>query len=139
MTSAAIETRDLRKVFQDPERGEVEAVCGIDLECRYGEIYGLLGPNGAGKSTTLRILATILAPTSGSATVDGVDVAHEQLDRLHRLVRRDAQDHGAEHARGVARRRGARRRRLGEQAAKAWGRLRRAPVHERVVASRLPG
>ena len=63
----AIEARDLRKTFHDPQRGTVEAVRGVDLSCRRGEIYGLLGPNGAGKTTTLRMLATILAPTSGSA------------------------------------------------------------------------
>jgi sodium transport system ATP-binding protein len=85
MSAAAILTRDLRKVFEDPERGAVEALRGVDLECRYGEIYGLLGPNGAGKSTTLRILATILAPSSGSAEVDGVDVARDPLEVRRRL------------------------------------------------------
>jgi len=85
MSDAAIRTRDLKKVFQDPERGAVEALRGVDLECRYGEIYGLLGPNGAGKSTTLRILATILAPTSGTAELDGVDVATNPLEVRKRL------------------------------------------------------
>ena len=85
MTERAILTRDLRKVFQDPEKGAVEALQGVDLECRYGEIYGLLGPNGAGKSTTLRILATILAPTSGSAAVAGVEVASDPLEVRRRL------------------------------------------------------
>ncbi len=83
--NAAIRTRGLRKVFRDPERGEVEALSGIDLECREGEIYGLLGPNGAGKTTTLRILATILAPTAGSAEVAGVDVAADPLEVRRRL------------------------------------------------------
>jgi sodium transport system ATP-binding protein len=85
MSALAIETHDLRKVFHDPERGDVEALAGVDLACRYGEIYGLLGPNGAGKTTTLRILATILAPSSGSALLDGVDVAREPLEVRRRL------------------------------------------------------
>jgi len=85
MSALAIETRDLRKVFRDPERGDVEALAGVDLACRYGEIYGLLGPNGAGKTTTLRILATILAPSSGSALLDGVDVAADPLEVRRRL------------------------------------------------------
>jgi sodium transport system ATP-binding protein len=85
LSDSAIRTHDLRKVFQDPERGPVEALRGIDLECRYGEIYGLLGPNGAGKSTALRILATILAPSSGTAELDGVDVARDPLEVRRRL------------------------------------------------------
>ena len=55
--------------------GEVTAVDGVDLDVASGEIYGFLGPNGAGKSTTVRMLCTLLAPTSGSATVAGFDVA----------------------------------------------------------------
>ncbi len=82
---AAIATRGLRKVFSDPERGAVEAVRGVDLECRYGEIYGLLGPNGAGKTTTLRMLATILAPTSGEARVAGADVRTQSLEVRRRI------------------------------------------------------
>ncbi|MCP3920018.1 MAG: ATP-binding cassette domain-containing protein [bacterium] len=78
-TEAAILAEGLEKTFHDPQRGTVEAVKGLDLECRSGEIYGLLGPNGAGKTTTLRMLATILAPTGGRATVAGVDVATDPL------------------------------------------------------------
>ncbi len=54
--------------------GEVEAVRGIDLEVRAGEIFGFLGPNGAGKSTTISILCTLLRATSGTASVAGIDV-----------------------------------------------------------------
>ena len=64
----------LAKTFFDEARGEVNAVQGIDFECRAGEIFGLLGANGAGKTTTLRMLATILAPTSGNAFILGHDV-----------------------------------------------------------------
>jgi ABC-2 type transport system ATP-binding protein len=55
--------------------GELTAVDGVDLDVASGEIYGFLGPNGAGKSTTVRMLCTLLAPTSGRATVAGYDVA----------------------------------------------------------------
>jgi sodium transport system ATP-binding protein len=82
---AAIRTRGLSKVYSDKKRGTVEALRGLDLDCRRGEIFGLLGPNGAGKTTTLRILATILAPTAGSAWLDGVDVAADPLEARRRL------------------------------------------------------
>ena len=59
--------------------GEVRAVDGIDLAVSKGEIYGFLGPNGAGKSTTVRILTTLMLPTSGSATVAGFDVVAEPV------------------------------------------------------------
>ncbi|MFK7919839.1 MAG: ATP-binding cassette domain-containing protein [Ilumatobacter sp.] len=68
--TAAITTHDLRRTF-----GENEAVAGVDLAVETGEIYGFLGPNGAGKSTTVKMLCTLLSPTSGSATVAGFDVA----------------------------------------------------------------
>ena len=69
---AAIETRDLRREF-----GSVTAVDALTLEVRPGEVFGLLGPNGAGKTTTIKMLITLLPPTSGSATVAGHDIAHE--------------------------------------------------------------
>jgi len=81
----AVEARGLTKVYLDRKRGPVEALRSLDLTCRAGEIYGLLGPNGAGKTTTLRILATILAPTSGSARVAGVDVVSDPLEARRRL------------------------------------------------------
>lgn len=81
----AIEANGLEKTYHDPQRGTVQAVRGIDLDCRSGEIYGLLGPNGAGKTTTLRMLSTILAPSAGSARVAGVDVAADPLEVRRRI------------------------------------------------------
>ena len=72
-----IEARGLVKRFHDNKRGDVCAVDGVSFSCRPGEIYGLLGANGAGKTTTLRILATILAPSEGTAIVAGYDLARD--------------------------------------------------------------
>ncbi len=68
----AISTKDLVRNF-----GEVRAVDGIDLAVRRGEVYGFLGPNGAGKTTVIRILITLLAPTSGEIEVAGYDVVRQ--------------------------------------------------------------
>jgi ABC-2 type transport system ATP-binding protein len=68
----AIETEGLVKAF-----GTTRAVDGIDLAVRPGTVYGVLGPNGAGKTTTIRMLASLLRPTAGSARVLGHDVVHE--------------------------------------------------------------
>jgi ABC-2 type transport system ATP-binding protein len=70
---AVIETRGLRRVFKSRRR-VVEAVAGVDLTVRKGEIFGFLGPNGAGKTTTLRMLATLLPSSGGTATVAGCDL-----------------------------------------------------------------
>ena len=72
-----IEARHLVKRFRDKKRGAVCAVNGVSFSCRPGEIYGLLGANGAGKTTILRMLATILAPSEGTAIVAGYDVAKD--------------------------------------------------------------
>ncbi len=69
-----IEAINLTKVFHDRKRGDVRAVDGINFRCRPGQIYGLLGANGAGKTTTLRLLATILQPSDGTAQVAGFDI-----------------------------------------------------------------
>ncbi len=71
-----IDVRDLVKVFPG-RKGGVRAVDGITFSCRAGEIFGILGPNGAGKTTTLRILATSLKPSGGTAVVAGHDIARE--------------------------------------------------------------
>ncbi len=79
MPTTAIATHGLCKTFEDPKRGTVRAVQDVNLECYEGEIFGLLGPNGAGKTTTLRMLSTILAPSSGSASLAGVDVGSDPI------------------------------------------------------------
>ncbi len=72
--NAPVLVRNLSKTFYDEGRGEVRAVDSISFECREGEVFGLLGANGAGKTTTLRMLSTILAPSSGTANILGHDV-----------------------------------------------------------------
>ena len=72
-----IEAQGLVKKFRDKSRGEVRAVDGVSFRCRPGEIFGLLGANGAGKTTTLRMLATILTPSAGTAIVAGYDVIRQ--------------------------------------------------------------
>jgi len=72
-----IEARLLTKVFHDRKRGEIRGADAVSFRVEPGSIYGLLGANGAGKTTTLRMLATLLTPTSGNALVAGFDVAKE--------------------------------------------------------------
>jgi ABC-2 type transport system ATP-binding protein len=75
-----IEATDLRRVYRTStgtlrrKRLDVEAVSGVSFEVQQGELFGLLGPNGAGKTTTIKMLITLLIPTSGSARVLGMDV-----------------------------------------------------------------
>ena len=77
----SIEAEGLRKEFP----GGVVAVAGIDLDIHEGEIFGFLGPNGAGKTTTLRMLTTLLRPTSGRATVAGFDL-YRQTHEIRRSI-----------------------------------------------------
>jgi sodium transport system ATP-binding protein len=70
-----IQVENLTKSFRDLRRGLVHAVDHVSFTARPGEIFGLLGANGAGKTTTMRILCTVLRPTSGRAVVAGYDVA----------------------------------------------------------------
>jgi daunorubicin resistance ABC transporter ATP-binding subunit len=79
--SAVIEVRDLVKVYG----GQTRAVDGISFEVAPGELFGFLGPNGAGKTTTIRILATLLRQTAGSARVAGFDVAAQPAEVRRRL------------------------------------------------------
>src|SRR3954463_958270 len=77
----AVEARSLRRTF----KGGVEAVRDIDLSISRGEVFGFLGPNGAGKTTTVRMFCTLLPPTSGSATVAGIDVVDDAADVRRRI------------------------------------------------------
>lgn len=81
---AAIETRGLRRTFKS-RSGPVEAVAGVDLRVETGEIFGFLGPNGAGKTTTLRMLATLLPPSGGDATVAGCDLRRQPSEVRRRI------------------------------------------------------
>ena len=75
-----------QRLRREPDQRETfRAVDGIDLHVASGEVFGLLGPNGAGKTTTMRMLATLLEPTSGSATVLGHDLVTEARDIRRRL------------------------------------------------------
>ena len=80
MTQTAVETRQLTRRF-----GDLVAVKDLDLRVAQGEVFGLLGPNGSGKTTTIRMLCGLLEPTSGSATVAGLDVAREP-DRIKERI-----------------------------------------------------
>lgn len=76
---STIEIEDLNKSYLDKGRGTVRAVRNLSMQCNAGEVVGLLGPNGAGKTTTLRMLATVLQPTSGRARVAGYDIQSDAL------------------------------------------------------------
>ena len=84
MAAPPIVAHSLVRTFGSGDRA-VRAVDGVDLEVRDGEVFGFLGPNGAGKSTTVRILTTLLRPTSGSASVAGHDVVSE-ADAVRRSI-----------------------------------------------------
>jgi ABC-2 type transport system ATP-binding protein len=88
MTDLAVETRALRKVF-----GALVALEGLDLTIARGEVFGLLGPNGSGKTTTIRMLTGLMAPSAGSATVVGYDVAR-QAELLRRRIGYMSQKYG---------------------------------------------
>jgi ABC-2 type transport system ATP-binding protein len=86
--SVMIETKGLRKSFNSRvgrEKKKVEAVRGVDLNVAAGEIFGFLGPNGAGKTTTLRMLATLMEPDGGQATVAGVDLRSRPSEVRRRI------------------------------------------------------
>jgi sodium transport system ATP-binding protein len=80
-----IEARLLTKIFHDRKKGEIRGSDAVSFRVEAGTIYGLLGANGAGKTTTLRLLATLLKPTSGTATVAGHDVVTDP-DRVRANV-----------------------------------------------------
>jgi ABC-2 type transport system ATP-binding protein len=88
---AAIEATELRKTYPPA----VQALDGLSIAVEAGTIFGLLGPNGAGKSTTVRVLATLTRPDSGSARVAGIDVLADPL-RVRRAIGVVGQKHGAD-------------------------------------------
>src|SRR5215475_14004748 len=79
-----IKTAGLRKSFKT-RGGTVEAVRGVDLDVAEGEIFGFPGPNGAGKTTTLRMLATLIEPDGGEATVVGADLRKDSGEVRRRI------------------------------------------------------
>jgi ABC-2 type transport system ATP-binding protein len=89
--AAAIEVRDLARTYRSRrslrKRSQIsiEALRGVSFEVEHGELFGLLGPNGAGKTTTIKILTTLLLPSSGSARVLGFDPAHEAREVRGRI------------------------------------------------------
>jgi sodium transport system ATP-binding protein len=80
-----IHVRELTKHYADLRRGKLVALGGISFRAAPGQIYGLLGPNGAGKTTALRILSTVLEPTSGTAKVNGYDVVTQSSEVRHQI------------------------------------------------------
>ncbi|MDD4903649.1 MAG: ABC transporter ATP-binding protein [Candidatus Bipolaricaulis sp.] len=90
-SDVAIRTEELRRVFRTRKREakkqkrEIVALDGISFEVPRGELFGVLGPNGAGKTTTIKILATLLTPSSGRAWVAGVDVAADPKAARHHI------------------------------------------------------
>lgn len=80
-----IHVRQLTKTYQEIQAGEFMALDGISFDAMPGQIFGLLGPNGAGKTTALRILSTVLHPTSGSVFVNGFEVT-EHADKVRHQI-----------------------------------------------------
>src|SRR5262245_23452750 len=80
MPASAISVRDLVKTYARRRQAPVRALDGVSFEVPRGAIFGLLGPNGAGKTTLVRILSTLIPPTSGHASVLGRDVSVEPLE-----------------------------------------------------------
>ena len=75
-----IETHDLAKTFKTANGEELQAVKGIDLEIRKGEIFSLLGPNGAGKTTTISMISGLVEPTRGDAKIGGFSITKQPLE-----------------------------------------------------------
>ena len=91
MAALAIETHAITRVFKvkgtkSESEGKNTALAGVDLEVQGGELFGLLGPNGAGKTTLIKILVTLLYPSSGQALVDGLDVVSQAQQVRERIA-----------------------------------------------------
>lgn len=88
---AVVEVRDLKRTYRTTtgifrrRAMDVEAVRGVSFEIGQGELFGLLGPNGAGKTTTIKMLITLLIPTSGTARVLGYDVVEDAREVRRRI------------------------------------------------------
>ena len=80
-----IHVRHLEKTYSDLQKGDFTALGGISFDAMPGQIYGILGPNGAGKTTALRILSTVLKPTSGVAKINGFDVVANPAKVRHQI------------------------------------------------------
>ena len=80
-----IHVQHLTKAYEDLQRGRFVAVDRVSFTVRGGEIFGLLGPNGAGKTTVLRVLSTVLAPSSGIANIAGYDVVRDPAEVRRRI------------------------------------------------------
>jgi len=87
----AVEVEDLHKIYP----GGVKALSGVSFKVSKGEVYSLLGPNGAGKTTTMKIIATLLKPTSGRVMVMGIDVASNP-DSVRKIIGYVPQDLSAD-------------------------------------------
>jgi ABC-2 type transport system ATP-binding protein len=85
-SESAIRTVGLRRVYTPRGGDPVVALDGVDLDVRRGELFGVLGPNGAGKTTLIKILVTLLAPTEGTAEVDGLDVVRDFRELRPRIA-----------------------------------------------------
>ncbi len=90
MTAEAVSISELVKVYPNGQR----ALDGVNLAVKEGEIFGLIGPNGAGKTTALRIMGTLLKPTSGSVSILGHEIVKEQMT-VRRLISYLPEDAGA--------------------------------------------
>ena len=70
-------------IYKTYKKADAPALGGVSMSIERGKVYGLLGPNGAGKTTLIRVLATLLKPDSGTATVEGIDVVADPMDFDH--------------------------------------------------------
>jgi ABC-2 type transport system ATP-binding protein len=134
--AATVETEGLRKRF-----GKVDAVCGVDLSVAEGTVLAMLGPNGAGKTTTVRILATLLEPDAGRATVAGFDVVRHSAQVRRRIgltgqyAAVDARLTGRENLRLIGVLHGLRRRDAGVRAAELLEQFDLADAADRLVST----
>ena len=85
-TAAAVQVSDLRKVYKSRKRGPVTAVDGVSFSIEAGQVVGLLGPNGAGKTTTIKTICTLIKPTSGTITIEGIDAIKSPSKAVERVA-----------------------------------------------------